>query len=1111
MTERLAPDPAVLGRILLLHSGLHAAPDTKRLIEMVAYELAMFPGVSACTTCVDGQVVRMKRSDTRAEFAELSVAAHGYESPTVSTGTFLPPDDDDEDWLTLELRTARRHYGAIYLHVHDSDAVAPYIAFAANTANFVALHIENDRTTVEFNELNRDLDRQVKERTHQLRESQKRLSEAQRIARIGSFESDRDGNIVWWSDHLYHLYGLNPAQFTPTRESFLSLVHPDDVEKVIESIGRCLETGEVVQSDYSARYSDGTWRQFETFASPIRDRYGRVSGLRGSTQDVTKRMQTEASLRESNLRFSQISEHIDDIFWLFDVEDPENPKALYVSQAYERVFQRPVEDVYRDSSVWYEYVHPEDRDRVVAAFKRFLKGEHDLDHELRSIRPNESVRTVVTRGTLIHNKDGKVIRAAGITRDITDRKLQESLISGQNFVLQQMVAGASLDAVLDTLVQTIEEQTDGTIGAVHLLRDEDGLRLFSGAAPSLPESYSKALEGTKIGPCTGSCGTAAFRNERVIVEDIQTDPLWRDYRDLALQYRLRACWSQPVRDSSGKVLGTFALYYREPKRPTDRELKLIDSFAHLAAVAIQRVQAEEALRKGEKENRALVENAPYCIHQIDPQGRIISMNKAGVNMMGASCEREILNVPYLDAVAEDDRSMVDAYLKDALDGKSSEFEFTAQNGLAFASSFVPILDDNGETVRIMGITQDVTERKRAEKRRLDLEAQLRQSQKMEAVGQLAGGVAHDFNNLLTAILGNAEVLLKVLQESPESELTERMRSGIGDIQSAGTHAASLTRQLLAFSRREVLRPELVDPQFVVNELETLLRRLIGEHIELEVELDPETSLIHADAGQVEQVIMNLVVNAVDAMPNGGKLRIDLRDIELDETPQQEFEEVRPGRYVQLSVSDTGTGMSPETIEHVFEPFFTTKPVGKGTGLGLSTVYGILKQSNGFVHVESTVGSGTTFKTRFPAIERTEMPSRAAKQTHIEAGDATILVCEDEHMVRNVMCKALRVAGYTVIETEDGENAMEAAMNHDGPIDLLITDVVMPGMSGIELAEKLVEVNPNARVLFVSGYSADHFGAHGIESGTTQLLQKPFGPSVLVQRVQELLRARYDAK
>jgi PAS domain S-box-containing protein len=1206
-------------------------------MEMVAHELAAFPGVAECKACVDGHVVHVVRSENSAESYECPDAMRGFKTPSMGCGNGCP-SDVQEDWLTLGLRTTRRQYGAIHLRVDDEEAIAPYVAFAGNTANLVALHVENARTTTEFNALNRDLDRQVKERTRQLRESQKRLSEAQRVARIGSFESDNDGNIVWWSDHLYHLFGVNPAQFTPTREAFLALLHPDDVDETRRAINRCVTTGRVIQSEYRARYSDGSWRHFESIASPMRDRNGQIIGLRGSiqditdrreteqslresnqrfsqmseyiddilwlfdvedpdnirllfmssayertmqrplaevyeapfawtasihpddrervvtafgdfvrgkgqlvyeyrtvksdgsigtlnthgtlirneqgkiiraagiTRDVTERKQNEQSLRESNQRFSQISDYIDDIFWLFDVEDPENAKALYVSTAYERVFHRPVEDVYQDASVWYEYVHPEDKERVVAAFQNFLQGHGDIDHELRSVRPNNSVRTVVTRGNLIRNKDGKVIRAAGITRDVTDRKLQEALQAGQNLVLQRMLAGESLESVLNTLVQTLEQQTDGMKGSILVLQNEDQPRLFGGAAPSLPKAYCDQIEGVAIGPSVGSCGTAAYRNERVVVEDIESDPLWANYHELALQNGLRACWSQPITNSEGEVLGTFALYYHKPRRPTERELNLIDSFAHLAALAIERVQAEEALRKGEKENRALVENAPYCIHQIDTQGRIISMNSAGIMMMGAACEHDVLGLRYLDAVAKEDQARVQEQLRAALNGHSSEFEFNADNGLAFASSFVPIFDDDGRVVRIMGITQDVTERKRAEKKRLDLEAQLRQSQKMEAVGQLAGGVAHDFNNLLTAILGNAEVLLHVLGESPQSELIEQLKSGVGEIQSAGNHAASLTRQLLAFSRREVLRPELIDPLVTVNEMKALLRRLIGEHIELEVKLDPQTSLIHADSGQVEQVVMNLIVNAVDAMPDGGRLDIELCDIELDKSAAPEFEDARPGRYVQLSVSDNGTGMNPETLEHVFEPFFTTKPIGKGTGLGLSTVYGILKQSSGFVRVESEIDGGTTFKICFPAINRTNRLNPSDCTPEFGAADASILVCEDEGMVRNVMCKALIAAGFSVIETENGAKALEAADQHGGPIDLLITDVVMPGISGSELAGKLIQKHPNARVLFVSGYSADHLDAQGIECGATQLLQKPFGPSALIDRVKMLIGA-----
>ncbi len=682
--------------------------------------------------------------------------------------------------------------------------------------------------------------------------------------------------------------------------------------------------------------------------------------------------------------------------------------------------------------------------------------------------------------------------------------LQNDVRDAQNVALRQLVNGKPLEDVLTTLVLNIEHQSGGMLGSILLLLHEDAPRLYCGAAPSLPPEYNAVVEGFRAGPVAGSCGTAAHFKKRIVVENIATDPLWAQIRREALKHGLQACWSQPIVNSTGDVLGTFALYYHKPRRPTDDELGLIDSFADIAALAIERKRAEEALRKSERHNRALIEHAPYCIHQIDLNGRLISMNAAGLQMMDVADEKRIVGMRYLDVVSQNDRPRIQALLDAAMQGEASEFEFRSTDGTMFASSFIPIFDDDRQVNRLMGLTQDITERRRVEEERLVLESQLRQSHKMEAVGQLAGGVAHDFNNLLTAILGNAETLLRTLEQSGQPDLTEKFESGIKEIQLAGNHAATLTRQLLAFSRREILRPELIDPRVALREMNALLSRLVSEQIELDVLIGDQVSMIHADSGQLEQIVMNLVVNGADAMPNGGPLQIKLEDMELYGRPVPGFEDAVPGRYVQLSVTDRGTGMSPETIERMFEPFFTTKPVGKGTGLGLSMVYGIVKQSKGFIQVESSVGTGTTFRVCFPAIDHGETLETSMTPTEKKRSEASILICEDESMVRSVMCKALAAAGYSVIESEDGRSALEAALQHDSPIELLITDVVMPGLNGSELAEKLVEIHPNVRVLFVSGYSADHLDVRGIECGATQLLQKPFGPSTLVERVRSMI-------
>jgi nitrogen-specific signal transduction histidine kinase/ActR/RegA family two-component response regulator len=390
------------------------------------------------------------------------------------------------------------------------------------------------------------------------------------------------------------------------------------------------------------------------------------------------------------------------------------------------------------------------------------------------------------------------------------------------------------------------------------------------------------------------------------------------------------------------------------------------------------------------------------------------------------------------------------------------------------------------------LVNDVTERKQ-------LEEQLRQSQKMEAVGQLAGGVAHDFNNLLTAITGYSELTLRWLPED------SAMRHNVLEIKKAGERAASLTRQLLAFSRRQVLQPVVLDINSLVTDVSKMLRRLVGEDIEFITLLRPEAGRINADPGQIEQVLMNLVVNARDAMPRGGKLIIETANVELDEAYADRHVAVNPGSYVMLAVSDTGTGMDEETRARIFEPFFTTKEEGKGTGLGLSTVYGIVKQSGGNVWVYSEVGRGTTFKIYLPRVaEDTQEQVPAVEREELLRGTETILLTEDEGLVRRLVREALETYGYTVLETTSGGEAISACEGYDGPIHLLVTDVIMPGMDGRELANELTRLRPEMRVLFMSGYTDDAIVHHGVLDADMPFLQKPFSPDDLARKVREVL-------
>jgi two-component system cell cycle sensor histidine kinase/response regulator CckA len=396
----------------------------------------------------------------------------------------------------------------------------------------------------------------------------------------------------------------------------------------------------------------------------------------------------------------------------------------------------------------------------------------------------------------------------------------------------------------------------------------------------------------------------------------------------------------------------------------------------------------------------------------------------------------------------------------------------------------------------------VIEHKRAENALRQSEKQLWQSQKMEAVGRLAGGVAHDFNNLLTVIKGYTELMLEDLKPS------DPMRAEMEEVQKAADRAAALTRQLLAFSRRQVLAPKVVNLNYLVEDMNKLLRRLLGEDIELSIRLGEDLGSVKADPGQVEQVIMNLAVNARDAMPKGGKLTLETANLELDQGYSREHATVRPGPYVMLAISDTGSGMDAETLAHVFEPFFTTKEQGKGTGLGLSTVYGIVKQSGGYIWPYSEPGMGTTFKIYLPRVD--EMVERAQTRAQPSpglAGTETILLVEDEEGVRVLTRQLLQRHGYTVLEAEHGQDALLLCERYSGPIHLLLSDVVLATMSGRELVQRLVPLRPEMKVLYMSGYSDEAIVQHGVLAPGTAFLQKPFTTESLMRKLRELLDSK----
>ena len=406
----------------------------------------------------------------------------------------------------------------------------------------------------------------------------------------------------------------------------------------------------------------------------------------------------------------------------------------------------------------------------------------------------------------------------------------------------------------------------------------------------------------------------------------------------------------------------------------------------------------------------------------------------------------------------------------------------------------PVFGPGNEVAYIIHRVEDVTELVRLRQAGTE-----QHKQRMEGIGLLAGGVAHDFNNLLTIINGYTDLLLKCPPQ--DGAAVDMLRQ----IRSAGQRAAGLTRQLLAFSRKQILAPVVLDLNLLISELEKMLRRLIGEDIDLAAALSPDLGRVKADPTQIEQVIINLSVNARDAMPKGGKLTIETRNVVLDESYTQQYPDVRPGRYVMLAVADNGTGMDAAIRARLFEPFFTTKEVGKGTGLGLATVYGIIQQSGGHLAVSSEPGQGSTFKIYLPRCDEPLPASQSAPGAAQPAqGTETILLVEDEDGVRSIASLALQANGYTVLAARHGEEALQICHEHRGPIHLLLTDVIMPRMSGRELADRIQALRPNLRILYLSGYTDDAIVRHGVLETGTAFLHKPFTPGRLARKVREVL-------
>ena len=824
---------------------------------------------------------------------------------------------------------------------------------------------------------------------------------------------------------------------------------------------------------------DGTSFPVEFISTAIREGED-VVGAVVTFRDITARQRAEKAQKQAEERFRSIFENaVEGIY-----QSTPDGRFISVNPAMARMFgySSPEEMIQTIGDIGRQvYIDAMQREEFKEKMEKFDVVER---FETQVCRKDGTRIWISETSRAVRNIVGRVCYYEGTLEDVSSQKRAEA----ERQVSFEIIHAANVTDNLDELLHRIHQSLKRVLYAencfVALHDPLSGMFYF----PFFVDQYDSAPPAQKMGR---SCTTYVFRKgEAMLIPQSVFDTLV-ERNEVELVGTPSPSWlGVPLRTPSATIGVLVVQHYEDERAYTHRDLEFLASVGGQIALAIERKRAETALRESEARLRVLVEQLPAVLWTTDHELRLTSSVGAGLSRLGLK-PQEIAGKSLFEFFQTEDRNFAPiAAHRRALTGESVTFHVDWA-GASYACHAEPLRNGEGNVFGVISMALDITDRKQ-------LEAQLRQAQKMEAVGRLAGGIAHDFNNLLMVIQGYTELLLDRLGgEHP-------LRRNAEQIHEASQRAASLTRQLLAFSRKQMLAPQVLNIQSVVSDMESILQRLIGEDVELATVNPPDLWYVRADRSQVEQVILNLAVNSRDAMPSGGKLTIETANVELDSSYSQQTV-VEPGEYVMVAVSDTGCGMDAATQAHVFEPFFTTKEKGKGTGLGLATVYGIVKQSGGYIWLYSEASKGTTFKVYFPRVREAAKPAKQKPETKsFPLGCETILLVEDETGVRELAREYLEQVGYTVLAAENAQHAVKIVKDHTGTIELLFTDVVMTGMSGRQLAEEMQKLRPGIRILYMSGYADEAIIHHGILGRGAVLLQKPFTLNSLALKVRETL-------
>jgi len=773
-------------------------------------------------------------------------------------------------------------------------------------------------------------------------------------------------------------------------------------------------------------------------------------------RNVTSHKLTENAFEGKEAQLDNLLANVDAIIL---EGDPIN--IYYIGGQVERILGYPKEDWFEHPNgavgFWSSLLHPDDTDKMEQCKQSIERGEdHAFEYRLRA---SDGRFIWFYDSVTVEVENDKPVKTHSIMVDITERKRAEEAVQ-ESEVKYRTFFENSADAMLIIRGYKFMDCNAATVAMLGYDSKEEILdthpsELSPEFQPDGKRSFEKEVELMEIALTKG---THRFE--------------WDHQRKNGEVFPVEVSLTAITQDDE-TILHTVWLDITEHKR------------------------AEEALRRSEATGQALLDAPTDVAILVELDGTIVALNDAAASGFGQDSEQLVgvcafdLLPPHLAKSRKAQGDLV------ARTGKPVSFE-DERHGRVFANRLYPVTDSKGAVVRLAIFAQDRTEARQAEEERQKLEAQLGQAQKMEAIGRLAGGVAHDFNNLLQAILGYGDLALD------EADAKSPLREPIEEILKAGNRAKSLVAQLLAFSRRQVLEMKDIDLNEVVTNLTKMIQRVIGEHISLDVITGHNLGFVRADPGRIEQILVNLCVNARDAMPTGGTITVETENVRIDNDYCNAHTWAKPGRYTLLSVTDTGCGMDEETLANIFDPFFTTKDVGEGTGLGLAPVYGLVKQHEGLLHVYSELDKGTTFKIYLPIVER----SAEGVGTKIEGppptGTETILLAEDDEMVRELSQKILEQSGYTVIPVTNGEEALHLIEKHDGEIDLALLDVMMPKIGGKAVFDHIQKTHPKTRVLFSSGYSMNAIHTDFVLDEGLALIQKPYQRNDLLRRVREVL-------